>query len=1081
VDDNCGIDTSSFVLTRQYDSGELICPKIYTNIYRIQDFCGNPVTFEHRVLVTDTVPPLITCPPDTGFDANSPPPQPFANYKEFVAAGGKASDNCAINTASFRWVSTDMEQTSCADIYTFVYEVSDFCGNTVSCIHTVAVGDIIPPVMKCPASITVTCAEDVPPILQTFDEFVAAGGDAYDNEDLDISSFTLVSETHSDTICPKDIIRTYRITDQCNNVSECEHIITVKDNIPPQISCPPGVTAECVSDAPPEFKTITEFINAGGFISDNCSVDSSSFRMLHAESVQNNESNEVLRWYAVEDYCGNIAFCSQSIRLTDSIVPNAVCNQISVYLDENGEVVITDIELTEIASGSSDNCTPFTSLDLRTNLTEFTCLDLGTEQLINIVVTDEAGNSSQCTANILIEDTIPPVASCMDTMLYLDENGNANLSVSMINNQSWDNCGIDTMYVSPANFDCSATGNNLVTLFVVDKQSNVSECTANVTVIDTTPPRLICRDITVQLDLNASYSLQVDQIISGAYDECGIDSMSLNHFNFSCDDIGNIFVTVTASDYNNNVSTCTAAVEVLGNIAPIAENDTVYMVQNTSIVVNVANNDYDTKTNVISSSVRALYGPANGTAEVDPVTGFITYTPNQGFKGTDIIAYSICDDGIPCMPMCAQAALVVHVLSPNIAPVAENDYFRLLCHELEGDVTNNDHDPDSYILHVDTVPVTHPAHGSLILNGNGTFVYLPDENYTGTDSFTYRLCDIGIPAMCDTATAFIEILPDNDCDGITDIDDIDDDNDGILDVVEGDRTVDTDGDGIFDSFDIDADNDGIPDNIEGQGETTYIEPTGNDNDNDGWDNAYDPDNGGTQFNPIDSDGDGTPDYLDIDSDGDGVFDYIEGHDIDADGLPDVIRLYMDSDRDGLDDAFDIYDDQRIPSTPYNEVGSNAPLQDFDGDGKRDWRDPNDDEDEFQTFDEDWNGNGDYSDDDMDLDGHPDYLDIETDCSLFIPEAFSPNGDGVHDFFQIFCIQRYPDAKLMVFNRAGNKLFEKEHYGNLEYWGSDDAAWWWGTSEAKLTLGDGTLPVGTYVYILELGNGDVKTGTVFLNR
>ena len=107
--------------------------------------------------------------------------------------------------------------------------------------------------------------------------------------------------------------------------------------------------------------------------------------------------------------------------------------------------------------------------------------------------------------------------------------------------------------------------------------------------------------------------------------------------------------------------------------------------------------------------------------------------------------------------------------------------------------------------------------------------------------------------------------------------------------------------------------------------------------------------------------------------------------------------------------------------------------------------------------------------------------MDTDCELFIPEGFSPNGDGIHDFFQIFCIQRYPDAKLMIFNRAGNKLFEKEHYGNLAYWGSDQMAWWWGTSEHNWTIGKGTLPAGNYVYILQLGvSNEVRTGTVMVS-
>ena len=65
-------------------------------------------------------------------------------------------------------------------------------------------------------------------------------------------------------------------------------------------------------------------------------------------------------------------------------------------------------------------------------------------------------------------------------------------------------------------------------------------------------------------------------------------------------------------------------------------------------------------------------------------------------------------------------------------------------------------------------------------------------------------------------------IVDNDGDGIADIYDIDDDNDGILDSTEG--IVDTDGDGIINSLDLDSDNDGIAD---------LVETGGTDADNDG--------------------------------------------------------------------------------------------------------------------------------------------------------------------------------------------------------------------------------------------------------
>ena len=110
-----------------------------------------------------------------------------------------------------------------------------------------------------------------------------------------------------------------------------------------------------------------------------------------------------------------------------------------------------------------------------------------------------------------------------------------------------------------------------------------------------------------------------------------------------------------------------------------------------------------------------------------------------------------------------------------------------------------------------------------------------------------------------------------------------------------------------------------------------------------------------------------------------------------------------------------------------------------------------------------------------------------DCELFIPEGFSPNEDGIHDFFRIMCIHNYPNAKLMIFNRNGNLLWEKENYGNYDVWGDQYNAWWWGTSVLspydvgrQMINGAPKLKVGNYVYVLQLGNGDVKNGTVMIS-
>ena len=711
-------------------------------------------------------------------------------------------------------------------------------------------------------------------------------------------------------------------------------------------------------------------------------------------------------------------------------------------------------------------------------------------------ISDSCGNTDTCSHVVLIGDiTLPTLScppnetvSCMDDLPAAFENLDAFLAAG---GNTDDRAVLDDntfILLSEDTIGTICPIDIVRTYQVTDTCSSIAECEHTITILDIIPPEIDCPPVvTIEClaDLPPEYN-NIDLFMDAGgsvSDNCEINPASFIMIDEDTIQTANnleIRRVYSIEDLCGNPGTCEHTIAISGNTPPVAVNDSFITSQNIPVNMTVTTNDYDDLSSIDPSTVSVITDPDNGTFEIDPVTGFINYIPNVDFIGVDSLTYSICDDGIPCEPMCDTAKVFITVLKENIPPVAVNDTFVTMCYMLSGTVLDNDYDPDSNESYFETITVIGTSHGELILNADGSFIYIPDYKFTGIDSFVYRICDIGLPPLCDEATVIITVLPDNDCDGITDLDDIDDDNVGILDVVEGDRTIDSDGDEIYDSLDIDSDNDGIPDNIEGQSETNYIIPTGLDSDNDGWDNAYDPDNGGYHFTPVDTDGDSVPDYLDIDSDGDNVFDFIEGHDIDTDGIPDATRTYMDSDFDGLDDAYDTYDNREGPAPTFNETGSNAPLQDTDRDEIRDWRDVNDEDDEYLTALEDWNGDGDYSNDDMDLDGYPDYLDIDLDCALFIPEGFSPNNDGVHDFFQVLCIQRYPNAIMRIFNRAGNKLFEKEHYGNLDIWGSNEDAWWWGTSEHKWTLGIGTLPVGNYVYVLELGTGEVRTGSVMIS-
>ncbi|MEO7080776.1 MAG: gliding motility-associated C-terminal domain-containing protein, partial [Flavobacteriales bacterium] len=98
--------------------------------------------------------------------------------------------------------------------------------------------------------------------------------------------------------------------------------------------------------------------------------------------------------------------------------------------------------------------------------------------------------------------------------------------------------------------------------------------------------------------------------------------------------------------------------------------------------------------------------------------------------------------------------------------------------------------------------------------------------------------------------------------------------------------------------------------------------------------------------------------------------------------------------------------------------------------------------------------------------------ILRDCSiLVVPDAFSPNGDGVNDTYVIQGLDYYPDNKFTVFNRWGSKVYERSPYRNT----------WDGTSEGQANLGT-DLPESTYYFILDPGNDmEVITGYIYLRR
>ena len=237
--------------------------------------------------------------------------------------------------------------------------------------------------------------------------------------------------------------------------------------------------------------------------------------------------------------------------------------------------------------------------------------------------------------------------------------------------------------------------------------------------------------------------------------------------------------------------------------------------------------------------------------------------------------------------------------------------------------------------------------------------------------------------------------------GVIVINDLDSDNDGILDMDEGNGLdpggdddgdkianyldtdylgfVDSNSDGVNDNFDndldgvpnhfdLDSDNDGVPDITEAGGAALDANNDGIldaplDTDQDGIPDVIDSDNGGTPLDNPDSDGDGVADAYDRDGDGDGLTDIFEsgGTDADNDG---IIDGFVDADGDGLNDAL---------------VGSPLPDKDLDTDG---------------------DGVVNSKDVDSDGDGIPEIIEVQTTAGYTAPLGVDSDGDGIDDAYDV---------------------------------------------------------------------------------
>ncbi|WP_345012194.1 BspA family leucine-rich repeat surface protein [Christiangramia aestuarii] len=576
--DNCGI--ASYSLDIDFFGCNDIASNPVVVTLTVTDVNGNSDFATANVTVHDNVAPtVLTQDIDVYLDSNGQASITPANINN------NSSDNCGIQNYAL-----DIDSFDCNDIASnpvvVTLTATDVNGNSDSATANVTVHDNVAPTV----------------LTQDIDVYLDANGQAsitpadIDNNSSDncgIQSYALDIDSFSCTdIGSNPVVVTLTITDVNGNSDTATANITVHDNVAPIVLTQ---DIDVYLEANGRATIIPGEIDNNS--SDNCGIQS---YVLDIDSFDCNDiaSNPVVVTLTVTDVNGNSDSATANVTVHDNVAPTVLTQDIDVYLDSNGQATITPAE---IDNNSSDNCG---IADYALDIDAFDCIDIASNPVVvTLTVTDVNGNSDFATANVTVHDNVAPIVLTQDIDAYLDANGQASITPAEIDNNSSDNCGIQSYLLDIDSFDCNDIASNpvVVTLTVTDFNGNSDFATANVTVHDNVAPTVLTQDIDVYLDANGQASITPADIDNNSSDNCGIASYSLDIDSFGCNDIATnpVVVTLSVTDVNGNSDAATANVTVHDNVAPtvLTQDIDVYLDANGQATITPAEIDNNSSDN----------------------------------------------------------------------------------------------------------------------------------------------------------------------------------------------------------------------------------------------------------------------------------------------------------------------------------------------------------------------------------------------------------------------------------------------------------------------------------------------------
>ncbi|HHF3110832.1 TPA: Ig-like domain-containing protein [Vibrio diabolicus] len=244
-------------------------------------------------------------------------------------------------------------------------------------------------------------------------------------------------------------------------------------------------------------------------------------------------------------------------------------------------------------------------------------------------------------------------------------------------------------------------------------------------------------------EVNAMFTYSVTDgttTIDGASQTISSETMQVTGIDVTGLQEGTLTVSVVVTDAAGNASDAvTDTVTKRYDVAPTAVDDSFSTEEDTAKQFDLLANDSDINDDMVASSATVKTQPIKGQVSIS--NGVVTYTPNSNETGTDSFTYTVKD---ALLQESQDATVTVTIMAINDAPVAKALTINTDEDTASAAVTARSQakDVEDGIPTGDLALVSLPQKGQVAIDQTaGTFVYTPNANENGSDSFTYTIAD----------------------------------------------------------------------------------------------------------------------------------------------------------------------------------------------------------------------------------------------------------------------------------------------------------------------------------------------------